>query len=156
MLPIAPIALLLLVMNRPGGGQSEARADLATYLRETAGLTDYKSASTDLSGDGSDETIILATQADFCGSGGCVMLILSPAGRSYRVVTRTTVTRAPIRMLASSSYGWRDISVMIGGGGVRWQEVRLRFDGRRYPTNPTVIPAIPVSQTAGRILIDED
>src|SRR5580658_6642836 len=41
----------------------------------------------------------------WCGTGGCNMLVLAPEGTSYRVVTRTTITRLPIRVLATKSKG---------------------------------------------------
>jgi len=82
------------------------------------------------------------------------MLILAPAGSSYRVVTKTTVTRLPIRMLDTKSNGWHDISVV---GGRPLYEAELSFDGTTYPTNPSVAPASRVRGTAkGRTVISEN
>jgi len=70
------------------------------------------------------------------------MLILSPEGASYRVVTETTITRLPIRVLATKSNGWHDISVVVAGGGIQpAYDAVLSFDGKSYPSNPSTPPA---------------
>jgi len=82
------------------------------------------------------------------------MLILATDNTSYSVITRTTVTRLPIRVLATKSNGWRDISVVVGGGGVPVHEARLSFNGKEYPGNPSVPPALPLSgQVPGKVVI---
>ena len=103
--------------------------------------TRYFDAYYDLNGDGQPEAIVYVAGRAFCGSGGCSLLILAAEGASYRVVTRTTVTRAPIRVLARTSHGWRSIGVWVQGGGIQpGYEAELRFDGKRYPSNPSVAP----------------
>lgn len=71
------------------------------------------------------------------------MLVLAREGESsYKVVTRTTITRLPIRVLATKSHRWHDIGVKVQGGGIiHAYEARLRFDGHTYPSNPAVLPA---------------
>ena len=65
-------------------------------------------------------------------------------GDGWRVVTRTSVTRTPVGVLTTSTNGWRDLAVSIGGGGAQAGWVRLTYDGRTYPTNPTAPPATPL------------
>jgi len=109
---------------------------------EKKAATRYASAFVDLKDDRTKEVIVYVSGRGWCGSGGCVMLILAPEGESYRVVTRTTVTRLPIRVLTTKSNGWHDISVVVAGGGIQpGYEAELSFDGRTYPSNPTVSPA---------------
>jgi len=71
------------------------------------------------------------------------MLILAPEGASsFKVVTKTTITRLPIRVLATKSNGWHDISVVAAGGGVQpGYDAILSFDGKTYPSNPSTSPA---------------
>ena len=67
---------------------------------------------------------------------------------------KATITQLPIMLLDTSSRGWRDVSVTVAGGGIpRAYSARLRFDGRQYPSNPTVPPAIPLKRMSGRVLI---
>ena len=70
------------------------------------------------------------------------MLVLARDGNTYRVVTRTTITRPPIRVLSTRSNGWHDIAVWVqGGGSQQGYEAELSFDGKSYPANPSVPPA---------------
>ena len=115
----------------------------------------YLSAFVDLKDDGSHQVIVYFTSNDWCGSGGCTMLVLSPEGSSLKVITRTTITRPPIRVLASKSNGWHDISVWVQGGGIMLgYEAKLSFNGKRYPGNPSVYPATKIKgKVEGRLVI---
>jgi hypothetical protein len=117
--------------------------------------TRYSSAIVDLKEDGAKEVIVYITGRTWCGSGGCRMLILAPEGTSYRVVTETTITRPPIRVLTTKSNGWHDISVVVAGGGIQpGYEAILAFDGSTYPSNPSMPPARQLEgKAAGKIVI---
>ncbi|MFN3560016.1 MAG: hypothetical protein ACK4UQ_12110 [Brevundimonas sp.] len=109
-------------------------------------------------GDGSDAlTLVYLVGPEVCGSGGCNLMILRRSGDGYAVVGDTTVTRAPIRLLSTRTNGLPDIGVHVAGGGVtEGYEARLRFDGARYPSNPTVAPAERVTEAEGVVLITDD
>ena len=136
----------------PAAGSSDP---VAAFVQQTLHGSSYKRANADLNGDGRDEVFLYVTDPFYCGSGGCRLVILSPGRAGYRVVMQTTITQLPIRLLATSTRGWRDVGVTVQGGGImRPYTARLRFDGRRYPSNPTVLPAVPLSRPSGRVLID--
>jgi hypothetical protein len=59
----------------------------------------------DLNGDGAPEVIVYVSSKAWCGSGGCTMLILAREKSTFRIITRTTITRPPIRILKSKSQG---------------------------------------------------
>lgn len=114
----------------------------------------YQSANADLNGDGRAETLVYLSHDFFCGSGGCNLLILARQGSGYQIITRTTVTWPPIRLLESKSNGWHDIAVTVAGGGIiPGHEVALHFDGRAYPTNPTPLNPIDTTDHPGKVLI---
>ncbi len=117
----------------------------------------YVDAFEDLNEDGIREAIVYIMGGGWCGSGGCIMLVLTPEpeGSSYRVVTKTTITRTPIRVLDRVSNGWHNLSVWVRGGGIRpGYEVELIFDGETYPTNPTAPPARPLKgKVPGRAVV---
>ncbi|HET7259786.1 MAG TPA: hypothetical protein VFI75_08690 [Candidatus Acidoferrum sp.] len=117
--------------------------------------TRYSSVIVELKDDGTKQAIVYITGRAWCGSGGCVMLILDPQGASYRVVTQTTITRPPIRVLNSKSNEWHDLGVMVAGGGIKpGYEAQLSFDGKAYPSNPTVSPARPLkAKVEGKTVI---
>lgn len=99
-------------------------------------------ALVDLNGDGVREAIVRIVDSQVCGSGGCSLYILARQGSHYRLVSWTTITRPPIRVLTTRSHGWRDIAVFVQGGGIiPGYEARLSFDGKAYPMNPTMPPA---------------
>jgi hypothetical protein len=121
---------------------------LRKFLRDYVGNSDegkttrYSSAFVDLKDDGTKEVIVYLSGRAWCGTGGCTMLILSPEGTSYRVVTKTTVTRLPIRVLDTKSNGWHDISVVARINGIEpLYETMLPFDAETYPSNPSMSPA---------------
>jgi hypothetical protein len=115
----------------------------------------YSRAFVDLSSDRKDEAIVYLTGSGWCGSGGCNMLVLTQEGDTWRLVTSITITWPPIRVLASTSHGWYDISVWVRGGGIRpGYEAELSFDGKTYATNPSVPPARPLAaKVDGKVVI---
>src|SRR5271169_407154 len=84
----------------------------------TADSTTYLSAFVDLRDDGTREAIVYLTSPVWCGTGGCSMLILVPEGSSYRKVGGIPAVNPPIRVLATKSNGWHDITVWTSGGGI--------------------------------------
>lgn len=141
-----------------------ARAEtLQAFLQRQTGrepdpAVRYQSALVDLDGDRRDEAVVRILGPGYCGTGGCGLLILARQGESWRVVTDLAIAHAPIRVLATRSRGWRDLGVIVAGGGViPGYEARLRFDGTSYPDNPSVPPAERLTRRApGRELIGRD
>ena len=102
----------------------------------------YAVAFPDLDGDGKPEAIVYLVSRDSCGTGGCDTVILSYVGESWKVITKVSITRPPIRLLKSKSNSWYDLGVWVQGGGIQpGYEAQLRFDGAMYPENPSVPPA---------------
>ena len=130
---------------------------LLKYLKLHPGETvRYFDAAVDLNSDGKQEVLVYVVGQNWCGSGGCPLIILTPEGSSYRVVTKTTVTQTPIRVLDGSSSGWRNLGVGVSGGGIPGYEAELRFDGKSYPQNPTLLPARKTNgNLPGRVLIPD-
>ena len=113
-------------------------------------------AEADLDGDGGNEIIVYLESPNFCGSGGCRVIILTAAGTSWRMAMDASVSRRPIRLLATSSNGWRDLGVSYGGGGLAPGLARMRSDGVSYPDNPTADGVEAVDANSGTMLIAED
>lgn len=102
---------------------------------------DYKHAFVDLNDDGVGDAIVLLEGMDWCGSGGCTMLVLKGEGAGYTAVSRSTVVREPIRVSTSTSHGWRGLIVHSDG------KARLMgFTGDGYPLNPSMQSAAPEAQ----------
>lgn len=97
---------------------------------------EYTHALVDLNNDSENDAVVLLQGAGWCGSGGCTMLVLKAEGSNFTVVSRSTVTRAPVRISESSSHGWQDIIVRSGGA-----DKLMQFDKNGYPLNPSMQPA---------------
>lgn len=149
------LLIVFAALTAVGASASLDRPALSRIIHDTLGVSSFKLAEADLNGDGKAEIVIYATDKELCGSGGCRMFVLSPRGTRFRIVAKTTVTNLPIRLLATSTHGWRDLGVTVRGGGLAVPfEARLRFDGHRYPSNPSIIrPA--AHQLDGATLLGE-
>lgn len=84
------------------------------------------------------------------------LFVLSPSNDGYVIVTRMSVVQVPVRVASTTTDGWRDLVVGVGGGGPEAGFARLRYDGSGYPTNPTVPPAEPVADVEGTDLLIGD
>lgn len=115
----------------------------------------YFAAFVDLRDDGAQEVVVYLIGPEWCGSGGCTTLILAPKDSSYKVITKITISRPPIRVLTSKSNGWHDIAVRVQGGGItRAYEAKLSFNGKTYPRNPSTLPARRlVKKIAGEVIV---
>jgi hypothetical protein len=144
--------------HRPNSSQENS---LRNFLQDYVGNSDegrttrYSSAFVDLKDDGTLEVVVYLSGPNWCGTGGCTTLVLAPMGSSYRVVTKITVTRPPIRVLSTKSNGWHNMSVVARFSGVEPMfEAVLAFDGKSYPSSPST----PLSRKkddaiAGKIVV---
>jgi hypothetical protein len=155
-------AVLVFLCIPPLAAPQSSPDHLVEFLQNYVGepteqtkTTRYSAAFVDLKDDGVKEVIVYLSSNYWCGTGGCTMLILAPEGTSYRVVTKTMVTRLPIRILATKSNGWHDISIVARIKGVEpLYEAILPFDGKTYPISPSVAPAHRLNaKVAGKIVI---
>jgi hypothetical protein len=72
------------------------------------------------------------------------------------IPTGISVNRPPFRVSPRSTNGWRNLIVHVSGGGLQAHDAELAFDGTSYPSNPTVPPARPATDTDGAdVLIPE-
>jgi hypothetical protein len=151
------MALVIAAPLVAANSEASLKSFLRSYLAADGdAATRYHRAFVDLNGDGMDEVVVYLQDRGWCGSGGCTMFILRQQGASFQVVTKTTITQLPIRVLATKSHGWRDLSVGVAGGGIRpGYDAALSFDGKSYPTNPSAAPARRLdANVEGKILID--
>ncbi len=144
---------------RESGLEEQIRRFLRLYLLgselvkdETAGFS-YSPIS--LSDDKSEELVVYVRGRSWCGTGGCLTLVLK-GGSPYQIVGRVSITRLPIRALHTRSHGWRDLTVFVHGGGIsKGYSAVLPFNGRSYPGNPSMAPARPIraSQSTGETIL---
>jgi hypothetical protein len=104
----------------------------------------FKYALTDLNGDGQPDAVVLLL-GSYCGSGGCNMLVLRRTKDAFALVSASTVTSEPIRVLPEKSNGWNTLLVFSKGKG----DVLMPFSGKRYPSNPSLQPKATAAYVAG-------
>ena len=153
------------VQEQPTAPSSARTDSLRTFLQdyvrenplEVKKTIRYLDAFVDLNADGKEEAIVYLydSTGTYCGSGGCRTLVLTPQNSSYRVVAQILITRPPIRVLSGSSHGWRNLGVWVQGGGIQpGYGAELQFDGKSYPSNPSMPPARPLAANAtGQIVV---
>ena len=88
----------------------------------------------DLNGDNRNEIFVGLTGPYFCGSGGCTQLILDSKGE---VITMFTVSDYPVVISGDLTNDWKDLYILSGGN-----YHIARFDGKSYPSNPSVLPEL--------------
>jgi hypothetical protein len=149
------LATAQLPSGEASAGSAEFLERFVHSIDESIG-THYISAFLDLDDHGAHGAVLYITDPNYCGSGGCTMLVVVRQGDSWRLVTRTTVVRPPIRVLESTSHGWHDIGVWVQGGGIQpGYEAILSFNGKTYPENPSVEPARRSTMPSpGRVVIE--
>ena len=112
----------------------------------------FSHALADLDGDGRDDAVVLLSGPNWCGSGGCTMLVFRGEKDGFKLVSGSTITYEPVRVSPERTHGWKTLIVYSKGTG----DVLMRFDGRRYPGNPSMQPkATPAQISAARIVIEE-
>jgi hypothetical protein len=97
---------------------------------------------TDLDGDGRADAVVLLLGSNWCGSGGCNMLVFHGTTEGFKLVSESTVTNDPIRVSPKIVKGWHTLIVMSNGKG----DVLMRFNGKRYPANPSMQPLATAEQ----------
>lgn len=132
-------------------------ASIQTYIAKDAqseGPFAFDMVEVDLNGDGKEEVLVQMTDDSFCGRAGCTMFVLEKdeAGGFVRKM-RATITNSPVRVLEASSQGWRDLGVTVRGSAMTPPyEARMRFDGKAYPSNPSMEPEVPATE-GGTVVI---
>lgn len=116
----------------------------------------FFSSYIDLNGDGVQDAVAILAGQYWCGTGGCTMLVFKGQATAFSLVSRSTLIRPPITASETKTNGWRDLIVEVRGGGATPKKVALKFDGKKYPLNPSLQPSIPTTTSIkGTVLFPE-
>ncbi|MEN3113554.1 hypothetical protein ACFONG_14915 [Uliginosibacterium paludis] len=126
----------------PGLSAAQAPSPLVNAVRDYAARAggdartqEFRHALTDLDRDGVDDALVLLFGPDWCGTGGCTLLVLHGAQDGFRFVSASRVSEEPVRVSTRDRrHGWSSLIVHSRQAG----DVLLRFDGKRYPPNPSM------------------
>ncbi len=103
----------------------------------------------DLNNDGDKEIFVNFISPYFCGTGGCTMLLLNS---DLKLITTFTVTQIPLYAEKDLVNGCKKLLVKSEG---EWKE--LDFDGKKYPSNPTLLKKSTIEQPGSdaEVIFDE-
>lgn len=147
---ITAVAALFVAACEPGDPLVQLRAAIdAELAADTAGVT-FQYAFVDLDADGTDDAIALLSGGSVCGSGGCTMLIFRGDGGEFSLVSTSSITSEPIRVLSEPDTEWATLIVYARRVG----DVLMRFDGNGYPMNPSMQPEADDDQLAAAQLLE--
>ena len=87
-------------------------------------------------------------ETGFAGSGGGSLFIFAgtPDG-AFQFMSKSSVTREPVFVRQTTNRGWRDLVVRSAGGGIQPSDRVMVFDGKSYPSNPSVEPRTSITQS---------
>ena len=128
-----------------------ARPMLEKAVAGQTGTADnkYLDKMVDLNGDGVLDAVVVLQGMDWCGSGGCTMMVYEGGKDAMTFKSKSTVTDTPIRVAMTKTNGWNDLIVSSDG-----KDRKLAFDGKNYPANPSLVsPAQGDQVTAAKVLI---
>lgn len=145
----------LAVASIKGSNQYDATVD--TTLREYFKMNKtnpegnrYRWLTYDVNNDKKPELFILS---DWCGSGGCTILMFENHNEKWRFNSRITQVRTPIQVSNYHHFGWRDLIIPVSGGGAKAANHAMEYTGVSYPINASTAP---ISDKTGNVTLFSD
>lgn len=126
---------------------SQLNAAVRAFTKE-AGKPAYRYAQVDLNGDGQADALVLL-RGDYCGSGGCTLLVFRGSPGGFALVSSSTISNEPIGVVDERRHGWKTLLVTSRGVG----PVLLRFNGTKYPLNPSMQTKATKEQAASATIL---
>lgn len=122
--------------------QVTINSELNNRFKDTATST-AQSYFVDLNNDGNLDLLLLPQgNSDFCGNGGCQLMIFINNGNGNFVLNSTVGVTRSVFLPTTSTNGWRDIITAYSGGGGPSGFTKIQFDGKKYSDNASVGPAV--------------
>lgn len=146
------ICVVMLASILPGQAQNPVPNRIIEYLKKNYGSASESGRhfiynAVDLNNDGKDEYLVGLTGGDWCGSGGCTMLILD---QNIRLISRMTVVNYPVYVgtpgTSEMTKGYSDIYIVNRDGST----VKMVWNGSKYPSNPSIAPKVDKKITGGK------
>ena len=143
-----PVQIIDAQGHGPDPGSAEAKMARRWKIKlecERMPAHRYIWSRVDLNGDGRSELLAQVLGPMFCGTGGCPLLIFrEPSPGMLQLVTQMSLFKDPLIVTERRYNGWKNLitRVRLDAGNSYYAE--LPYDGRTYPTNPSVAPAMPL------------
>jgi hypothetical protein len=152
---LGAVLALGILCDQVVGASSNAAINAAVRTWAKAGsVPSFTYALVDLNDDGILDAVVLMNDPRYCGSGGCTLVLLAGTSTGFKVVSPSTITREPISMLSAKRCKWHTLAVHVVGGGGLPAVTLLRYDGHRYPGNPTLQPIASPGDLVGANILN--
>ncbi|NCT41112.1 MAG: hypothetical protein GW778_05580 [Alphaproteobacteria bacterium] len=121
----------------------------------------YNFVRFDLNGDKLREAIVMikSPYGYWCGTHGCVMVVMKAHDNGFSLVNTIQPVREPIYISRAKVNGWHNLLVRVSGRWTKTKNVALRFDGKTYPKDPSKLGDYPIKPANNpdfiRVLYDE-
>lgn len=145
-----------------GQGDAASPTALQDIIKTKLGLSHYQGADAALDATGKTrQYLVYPRESEWCGvTGGCMLFILTSHKGTWKLLSRMTLVHLPVGILPHLTHGWHDLAISYSGrlpdGSPALVVSRMRFDGKRYPLNPSVPPAEPLSHPTGQSVLSPD
>lgn len=126
---------------------SSLTAAIRAYIKKPE-RPEFDYALTDLNGDGKADAIVLLRGSQWCGSGGCTLLVFKGKQDGFEFISKSTIT-SHIRVSPEIRHGWKTLLVHTGGIG----DVVMQFNGAKYPSNPSMQPKATKAQASAAEIV---
>ncbi|WP_105902987.1 hypothetical protein [Vibrio gangliei] len=145
----------LAAANIVGSNQYNAQVDATIRHYFKINRTDpknnrYRWLTYDINNDQKPELFVLT---DWCGSGGCTVLMFENRDNEWQFNSRITQVRTPIQVTNYHHFGWRDLIIPVSGGGAKAANHVMEYTGVSYPINASTAP---VSDKKGNVTLFSD
>lgn len=96
----------------------------------------------DLNGDEAPETFVYVVGSILSGTGGDTAFIFAGQEDDYKLVSDIALVQNPVIVSTDKTNGWNDLIMRVAGGGIEPFYAQLKFDGEKYPQNPSDQPEV--------------
>lgn len=102
----------------------------------------YEYTRVDLNADKRRDALVMLKNpyGHWCDFNGCTMLVLRANDDSFSVVNAIRPVRGPLYVSPVRTNGWTDIVMRVDGRQTKTKDVSIKFDGAKYPADPSVLP----------------
>lgn len=110
----------------------------------------------DLNNDGNPEVFVYLVGPFVCGTGGCSAAVFTQENGEYRLLSTFSLVRNPVIISNTRTNGYRDIIMYVAGGGIESFYAQIKYNGRIYPSNPSIQPKVKIGTKLEGIAIIAD
>lgn len=111
----------------------------------------------DINNDGKNELFVELYGKYVSGTGGNTALIFENKNGRYKLLQRFSVVHNPVIISDKKTNGFNDIIMYVCGGGAECGYAVLKYDGKNYPSNPSVEEKLPQNaEVYGKEIMNDD